>query len=99
LRNSLTVYEGLRTQMREVIASIAPAWRSANCGAWQGEPIAASCGLERDVTSFPGPHGTLIIEIAEPGAQARTDVDLIDPRLKAARADYEVRYGKANQER
>jgi phage-related protein len=30
---------------------------------------------------------------------AKTDVNLIDRRLKAARADYEVRYGKANQER
>jgi hypothetical protein len=28
-----TVYAGLRVQTREVIASIAPAWRSANYGA------------------------------------------------------------------
>ena len=28
---------------------------------------------------------------------ARTDVDLISARLKLARADYEVRYGKSDQ--
>lgn len=30
---------------------------------------------------------------------AKTDVDLIERRLKAAAADYEVRYGKEDQER
>jgi len=30
---------------------------------------------------------------------ARTDVELIERRLKAAQADYEVRYGQANQRR
>lgn len=30
---------------------------------------------------------------------AKTDIDLIERRLKAAKADYEVRYGKANQTR
>jgi hypothetical protein len=28
---------------------------------------------------------------------AKTDVNLIDRRLKSAKADYEVRYGKASQ--
>ena len=54
-----TVHEWLRAHTREVIASIAPAWRLASFGAWHGEPIAASCRVERDVTSFRGSHGTL----------------------------------------
>jgi phage-related protein len=30
---------------------------------------------------------------------AKTDVKLIEQRLKAAKADYEVRYGKAGKDR